>query len=119
MRRVAHTEAVLCAGNVVADVVEDAAAQKAHDERHEAVHEQQRGVAQDLSERPPEQNSQLPRQRRPCRLLVQLRRGHRSVSDTFRNFATQIGRTQSPLHPHREALTWGHCLLCCGARDDS
>ena len=57
----AHTEAVLSASNVIADVVEDATAEKAHDERHEAVHEQQRGVAQNLGERPPEQNSQLPR----------------------------------------------------------
>ena len=50
-----RTEAVLGAGDVVADVVEDATAEEAHDEGHGAVHGQQRGVADNLRQRAPEQ----------------------------------------------------------------
>ena len=65
-----RTEAVLSAGDIVADVVEDAAAEEAHDEGHGAVHGQQRGVANNLRQRAPEQHRQLTCQRRPRRLLV-------------------------------------------------
>ena len=64
------TESVLGACNVIADVPEDAAAKEAHDQGHHAVHEQQRGVADDLCERSLIQHCQFPRDGRPRRLFV-------------------------------------------------